>query len=139
VHPAEDQHSFGVITVTVHVETLSDADHPRSNSFVSCAPRPLQVGAIGDLAVAEVTRNGDNPTADRFHQRGIVGALAALGVGLAEHVGAERLRRLDGDERRAVRRRDTAPSVSTILIVSLTGTAGTAPSAPALTASITRR
>ena len=52
-------------------------------------------------------------------------------------VGAERLRRLHGDERAAVRRLDTTPDASTTLIVSVTGIAGTAASAPARTASTT--
>ena len=65
-------------------------------------------------------------------ERRVVGAVAAGGVGRAQHVGAERLRRLHGDERSRGRASSTtAPSSSTSLIVSVTGTAGTTPSAPA--------
>ena len=46
--------------------------------------------------------------AGRLDERGVVGALAAAGVGPAQHAGAERLRGLHGDERRPVGRRHDA-------------------------------
>ena len=80
----------------------------------------------------------DAPSA-RFDERGTVARSRDVALERRpEHVGRERLRRLDGDEGRARGSVSTTRSPSTRLIVSATGRPGTAPSHPSTSAASTR-
>ena len=53
---------------------------------------------MGDLAIAAVALDDDDPAADRLDERGVVGRGVRGGVGAPQHAGAEGLWGLDGNQ-----------------------------------------
>ena len=65
-----------------------------------------QVVGRGDLEVGRIARDDHHDPAQRLDQAGVVGRLGRARVGLAQHLGPERLGCLHRDQRRAVQRLD---------------------------------
>ena len=128
-----------VVTEPVDVEALTDSDLESLTRRLAPASQragPLEVVGLGDLAVAGLAGHDDDPAADRLDQRGVVGALAA-GAWARRSTSARKacgVCTATSVARSGVA--TTTPSASTTLIVSVTGTPGTAPSAPSRTAAI---
>ena len=98
-------------------------DHRRSPATRCAGPR--EVVGHGDLAVVRLAGDDDHPAARRLDERGVVGALAAAGVGRG--AGRRRGTPAASAPRRGSARSGvatTTPSASTTLIVSATATAG---------------
>ena len=97
-HPAEHHATGGVVGEAVDVEALADphGDHRRSPTTRWRAHD--EIVGHRELAVGRIAGHGHHPPAGRLDQGGVVGALAAAGVGPAQAGGPEPLRRLHGDQ-----------------------------------------
>ena len=127
-------------SVTERVDVVSDPDPdheatPRRARTATARSRSAG-SVILKLSVAPGTTT--TRTSGALDHRGVVGPLGRGRVRGAQHVGAEGLRSLHGHERVARDGRDDRAVRSTCLTVSAIGSPGTAPSAPARTAAITR-
>ena len=145
--PAEDEHAARfaiartaiqrICTESVDVKALADTDVHRSASAATRAR--AQSRSSGSVSL----RFHDSPGTTTMRPP-IASTSAASsvpvggrGVGGAQHVDSERLRRLHRDQRRTVRCGHYPRAASTSLIVSVTATPGTAPAAPDSTARTT--
>ncbi len=86
---------MGVVAERVHVEPVTDADHRCGPSSASATARSWR-WVIFTLAGDPGTTTTLPPAG--LDQRAVVGGVATGRMGGAQRFGAERLRRLDGDQ-----------------------------------------
>ena len=98
---AEHERPSGVVAEAMDVETLADAYvDVIGRAPISALRRVPSARSSGSviLRLVSVAWHHDHPSASGLDQRGVVGGLAARGVGGAQHVGPERLRGLHGHQ-----------------------------------------